>query len=503
MKFKLLLLFTLLGLLLRIYQLGFNDFKEEENTTVKAGAYQYYCIQDKNNCQQPLHRQNNTFSSKLITLLTNNETKPNLITANYLWDWVKDKPTQTHYSRAWPHLLSLSAIYSFFDISPFSSRIISVIAGTLLIPFGFIFARYFTGSTMLSLIYSFLLTIGFQLIDISRYVRMYSSFILIFLLAVYFIYRALEIKLNKLKNFLLTGLFFAWAYFLQLLALLLPVSVYFYSLYFGFIKKEKKYQKIFYFLSLIIISLVFAKIKLNIDFFHTYFSSLSITLNWKYLKFLFNYPLPAIASLGLIIFSLSHFFNNKKITYLSIIIIINLIYLIFFSKMTPASAYVIHLVPISLLLLLISINNLFKSELKTFVFTALILFSLSQWLLRFNYLYLGKNGQPKISQAYQIIFNNFQSGDQILGIQIRDYYLKNLPNQTQVINLPEKKSLEQIDFLKLVNQSKNSFILWENEKEVHLKPEIIDYIQTNFTKLAGEGIDSHQIEIYATFKDRP
>ena len=123
---------------------------------------------------------------------------------------------------------------------------------------------------------------------------------------------------------------------------------------------------------------------------------------------------------------------------------------------------------------------------------------MSRWLLGVNYLYFSKSGQAKPSQAYQVIFDNFQSGDQIIGIQIRDYYLKNLPDQTKVINLPEKHAFTSKELTQLLDldQSKSTFFLWEKEKIVHLKPGVVDYIKKNFTKLAGEGIDNHQVEIY-------
>ncbi len=491
-------LFIIVAFFLRFYNLGFNDFKEEENTVVKAAAYQYYCQQDVANCQKSTNSQVNIFSNRLLALLRNNETIPNLLVENYLWDWVKDQPTQIHYSRAWPHLFSLATIYKFFGISPFSSRIISLITGTLLIPVSFIFARYFLGSVSISLIYSFLIAVGFHFIDISRGARMYASFILTFSLATYFIFKTIEEKKSKLLNLILATIFFSLAYFLHLLTLLLPTAVYVYSFYFGFIKRQPKYKKIFYFLSTILLSLFYLKLKLNIDFFHTYFSTSLNAPNWQYFKLLFNHPLPAVISLGLIIANLPRLFNHKKTAYLTIIVFTSLIYLIFFSKFPPGSAYVINLLPIVLWLLLLSINHLLKTNKKItqIIFMALTFIAMSRWLLGVNYLYFGKNDQAKPSQAYQVIFDNFQSGDQIIGIQIRDYYLKNLPNQTQVVNLPGKQSFTRQELTQLLDQPKSTFFLWEKEKIVHLKPEVVDYIKKNFQKLAGEGIDDYQIEIY-------
>jgi len=492
------ILLTAVAFLLRIYQVGLSDFKEDENTTVKAAAYLYYCHQDQSNCRQSTNQRDTTFKNKLLVLLTNNETKPNLATEIYFWDWVSRSPTKTHYARAWPHLSLLASTYQILGISELSSRIISVIAGILLIPISFFFARFFLGSTLMSLVYAFLITISFYLIDFSRHARMYAVFITVFLLAVYFTFKALEERQKRLINLLLAGFLLIFAYWLQLLTLLLPLAILVYSFYFGFIKKQPKSRTVFWILSAGLAVLLYLKLKLGIDFFYSYFSSWQAQPRWQYLKFIFSYPLPAIIALGLVLTNLPHLLRQKKSGFLAMIIIVNLVYLIFFSKTPPASAYTIHLLPISLWLVLLTLDYWLKKKehFRAIILSILILLATTKWIMSFPYLYLGRDDRARPSQAYQAITENFKPGDQIIGIYIRDYYLKTLPSQTPVINLAANKSLTKPEFISIIDQAEQSFITWEKEKEVHLKPEIITYIKTNFDQLAGQGLDDNQVEIY-------
>lgn len=484
-----LIIIILLGFFLRIYRINTNNLIEEENTTVKAAAYLYYCQLNPANCLQSTNKTDLKFTNKLLVTLTGNETKPNLFIENYLWDWLKKTPTTIHYSRAWPHLYAVAASFKIFGISEAASRIASVIAGTLLIPVSFYFARYFLGSVKLSLLYSFLISTSFYFIEFSRHNRMYASFILTFQLLVYLIHKIIGKKTKPTLLLLLTFILFFFTFSLHLLTLILPVAVFLYSLFYQ--------RKLSLGLLLSLILLYFLSSYFNIDFFHSYFSSWQFPPHWQYFKFIFSYPLPFFLSLIIILLNLPKLLKNKKSAFLLSIIIVNLFYLVFFSKMPPASAYTIHLLPIILWLVLLTLDRLLKSRLsRLLVFSCLVIISFSKLILNHPHLYLGKNNQPQPSITYPAIIDKYRSGDQILGIQIRDFYLKDLPSNTTVINLPEKQSLSLEEFKNLLNQTERSFIVFEAEKTAHLKPEVIEYIKANFQKLAGQGIDNYQVEIY-------
>lgn len=480
---------TLLGFFLRFSQIDINNLVEEENTTVKASAYLYYCQLNQTNCRQSVNQTDLEFTNKLLVTLSGNETKPNLFTQIYFWDWLKKVPTNIHYARAWPHLHAVATSFKIFGISETAARISSVIAGTLLIPVSFYFARYFLGSVNLSLLYSLIISTSFYFIEFSRYARMYAGYILLFQLLVILTHKTLIKTKQSIIYLLLAFICFILAYLYHLLVLVFPLAVLIYGLFY--------HRKLSLGFLLGLILLAFFSSYYNTDFFHQYFTQWQTQPHWQYFKFIFSTPLPYLISFGIILLNLPNLLSNKKTSYLLAVILSYLTYLVFFSKMPPASAYTIHLLPISLWLVLLSLNKLLNRQLlRKIVFTAVFLISLSKLVLNYPYLYQNKNNQPRLSQAYQIIQDRFQPEDQILAVQIRDYYLQSLPLDSKLINLSEYQTLSLSEFKNLLNQAERSFIVFESEKTVHLKPEIIDYLKPNSQKLAGEGIDNFKVEIY-------
>lgn len=482
-------LLTAIALGLRIYRLGKSNFIEEENSTIKTAAYLYYCHQDKKNCQENVNPQEESFSSRFWALILANETKPNLLIRSYLWNFVSQQPTKIHQSRAWPQLLAVSWIYQLFGVSEWSSRLIPVLAGTLLIPAGWLLAKYLSLSNRLSLIYAFSLTFAFPLIQMSRNSRMYSLFVLIFLIV---------INQKFWKKPVLGIVLLVLAYWLHLLTLILPIALLVYSFYLGIIKHQSKVRWLLGLLLGGLLILIGLKYQLSLDLFYHYFWSFRQQPNWQYLGLAFNFPLPWPVSLLILILSLKKILASKKLSWLMAILLTYLGFLIFCSQMPAAGAYVIQLLPLSLGLIIFSLNNLTKEKpkLNLIVLGLWMLMILVRLAMGFNYLYFNKNGQAKISQAYKIIINQIKPNEQILGIQIRDYYLQDLASNTPITNLPEKQSLELTEFINLAQQSSGSFVVWEKEKIIHFKPEVMSYIKDNFKQLAGESLDNNLVEIY-------
>ncbi|AKM79406.1 MAG: Glycosyl transferase family 39 [Candidatus Beckwithbacteria bacterium GW2011_GWB1_47_15] len=458
---------TLLALFLRLFRVGQPDFKEEEFTSLKAAAYLTYCWQDSANCRHTPK----TLKSRFLALVLNNETIPNLVSEIYLWDFVKDAPSDTHYARAWPYLTALAGVYYTFGISEFTSRLIAVLSGTLLVGFSYFFARFFTGSKKLALLLSFLVAVSFPLIDLSRYARFYSLFGLVFLGAVYFIFKLIKKPKNP-KLWLAAGLLLLFSYWLQLLTLLLPAALLIYSFFYG--------RKLFWWLLAALLLLAGFSLYSGINFFHPYFISLHQPY-WQYLSFMPEFVLVVLALPKLV--------TRPKTAYLSLIVFTSLVFLIFFSKLPPASAYLAHLLPLILLLALISAKLLFERSRPLIVLTwsALIFFSLWRLAGGVRYLYFGRDDRSQLRSAYQLILDRFEAGDQIAGVQVRDYYLKDLPGQTQILDLTATDA---------ATLAPGTFITWEKEKAVRLEPETIGYIKTRAQKLAGDSLDDYGVEIY-------
>jgi len=231
-------------------------------------------------------------------------------------------------------------------------------------------------------------------------------------------------------------------------------------------------------------------------FFHTQFITSGPVFRWQYFKFILEYPLPAIVSAAIIIPVLPQLFKRRQSAYLLIIILTYSFFLTFFSQKSTSSAYIVHLLPSAMLLLLMAINTIFKNPLKHTIYLLIILVSVFRLISLTNYLYYGRDDRPKLQQAYQIIKNQLKPDQQILGIQVRDYYLQNLPVDTPIINLAEAQALSINELFKFFNQSSASYIVWEQEKFAHFQPTVLDYIQTHSQKLAGQGLDENKVEIY-------
>lgn len=444
---------TIIAFCLRIFLAGRAALKEDENTTVAAAAYIYFCQKDPSQCR----RQPTSLKNKFLALITANETVPNLGAEIYFWDFIKDKASEVHYSRAWPHLYALTGVYHFFGINEWSSRIVSVIAGSLLVLVGYWFSRILGASMYFSLWYAGLLAIAFPLIDFSRIARMYSLYALVFLLLAGKIYQS---------KWLTAGVLLILAYWLHLLTLILPVAV----LIFALITHRKILASG---LVLGFISLICLNYWLEIDFFQRQFLAWTWPPHWEYIKLLFSFPLPWW--LGII------FFFKGKSKYLKVIIITYLCILIFGINFPPGGAYVFALLP----LVILEQFNWIKSK---WLLRIIFLFAFIRLIAGSGYLYFGRDDRAQITRAYPALIRSFKPGDKIYAVQLRDYYLQKLPPETEVIDLQKNP---QPEF------SGSGFVVWEKEKAVHFQPELLEYIKNNFRHLTGIGLDNWGVEIYS------
>ncbi|MFC1626979.1 ArnT family glycosyltransferase [Patescibacteria group bacterium] len=482
--------FFCLAFFLRFFQTGQPVFKEDENTTVSAAAYLYYCQQDSQNC----YYQPETFRRKLTALLTNNQTRPNLITPVYLWDWIKDQPSPIHYSRAWPHLFGLSFLYQHFGISQFSSRIISVFSGSLLIIIGFAIARLINLSPLVAFIYSLILVFSPHLITVSRNARMYSFFSLAFMLTIYCLLKWFKTKKNSVL--IMSLFFFGLAYFLHSLALIVPVSLLIFSLIQSVIKKRPFFAKIAVSLIVILLVITYLFFTHQLNIFPKSYLAISSQPHWSYLHLVFGGQLIAVFGFIIIFVSFKKIKSLTPAAFIAALLIVDLLILVFFSNFSLGSAYVIHLLPLAYLLIIFCLKDQPKLRL---VFFALVLLSL---LANLKSLYLPPYDRPQLPAAYKEIINRIKPQDQVIGYLVRDYYLKDLPASVSISKLSKNQFS---DLIPLINQSllseHNLFIIFEQEKTVYLNFEQLDFLNQKFIKIAGQGLDDYQVEIYARYNN--
>src|SRR3989344_2746324 len=374
MKVKLILLgIVILALVLRFYRLGVPVFKEDEFTTVKAAAYIFHCWVDWQQCRvQPAD-----IKSKTLALLTANETVPSLAAEVYLWDFIGDKASKIHHSRAWPQLYLVAGIYRWLGISEFSSRLISVLAGSALIVAGYWFSRVLGSSEKLSWWFSSLLALAFPLIDFSRNARMYSLYILVFMILAGSIYR---------QRYWVGSIFLVLAYWLQMLTLIFPLALLIWS---GLSRRFRLSASLLTGLTIAVgLSWYF-----KADFFGRPLLTYAWPPRWDYLNWWW------LGSMVILWFKREHYLLTVIGVYLAV--------LVFFSKPDIAGAYTVALWPLAL-----------WSWLNWRRWLAIIvsLVVVGQFILGINYLYFGRDGRAQIKTAYQAISENYQPGDKIYAV---------------------------------------------------------------------------------------
>lgn len=428
---------TVLAFWLRIWRLGNASFKEDEFTTVKAAAYIYECQNDFIQCRH----QSTNFNSRLLALVTANETKPNLGAEIYLWDFIKAKASSVHFSRAWPHLYFVAQVYHWLGVNEFSSRLVSVLAGSLLVIVGYWLSRTLGSSVQASWLYSGLLAISFPLIDFSRNARMYSLYGLVFLLLVGLVYKS--------KWWLALPVLLV-AYWLQMLTLVFPLALLVWSLW-------RKRFKLAGALLLGLILVAGLNQYFRVDFFGRQFLGWIWPAHWEYLHWGWILALTALIA--------------KRQHYLVSIILVYLLVLIFFTRPTPGAAYMIMLWPLSLWALL---------NWRRWLALLLVLIVLIQFVGEINYLYFGRDGRAQIPAAYAVIVSEFELGDKIYAVQLRDFYLHDLPPETEIIDLQANPDQEF---------SGSGFVVWEEEKSGYIQPEKLQYIRSNYKSVGGSGVE--------------
>lgn len=136
--FIVLVLIIVMGFCLRMYRLDNRGIYGDEFLTVTAAAGNYF---------------SGTFNQ---------------------WDWKKQELSNITYTRAWPHSWLMAQTYRVFGISEWSSRLFSVIFGTLLILFSYIVAKGLFKCKDTALLFSALISLNTLFIEWSRFARMYN-----------------------------------------------------------------------------------------------------------------------------------------------------------------------------------------------------------------------------------------------------------------------------------------------------------------------------------------
>ncbi len=453
----------------------------------------------------------------------------------YIWDWIKSEPT-VPYTRAWPHLWLVAKSFDIFSISEWSSRLSSVVFGTILILESYFITKYFTNSKKIALLVSLSFALNPSHIELSRFTRMYIILMPIFFLSAYLFYRGITEKSNlniknnfviKIKDkfcnfnliFLAVGsILFIISYTIHIISVIIIPVLLIFLIYLFILRFEKKYLTGILILSTGTIIFYFFNYNL-INQFITFFDS----INFFYILYLAEFPFYSkfpfhliIGELGLIflLFSIVIFLLKKeksskdKLAYISSFVYFSSIYFVFMAETSlpaPYYRYISHITAFSIILIILSyyyFSQFFKKRVIRSLIIILLLVNISfSFFNSIGELYFKENNFGRYSDAYQKILMDFnQSNDVIFGQYLRTYYLMDLRNDTMTIDMLNFQRYEFRKFLEDLEKSESGWITWETMKTYHIDPKIVDYVCNNFEhihgQVCGDKIDDTHVEVF-------
>ena len=119
-----------------------------------------------------------------------------------LWDFLSEESIK-EYTRAFPYTWIVASAFSIFEINEFYGRLPSLVFGFLLLPLLYFVSFRISKNHLISLSVLALGVFDSLLIWSSRLCRMYSLFVLLFLVACYLIYLGLEKNKHKINYYYL------------------------------------------------------------------------------------------------------------------------------------------------------------------------------------------------------------------------------------------------------------------------------------------------------------
>jgi hypothetical protein len=442
-----------------------------------------------------------------------------------MWNW-HDESLGGGYERAALHTMVLGLIFNWFGVNVIHARIVSVFFGMLTLAIITGVSRYFSKSYTTALVVLMLLSFHPRILIISRFIRMYSMVIPFFLLAVYFLYRGISEhhKLNKHSgstskwiksnlnirfDFVILGALFLYiAMTLHLnVMVVIPAVFIFIGIRYLLYRSKTDYHLILLSLPLMIFAASFR--------YQEIINFLSIPQSFKYEYFNSLLAHPFGFFVGLILFTSSLFltvsFSDKQLQdryiYLQVITLFSLLFFSLFADRYYHPHYIVHIVPFAIFILSSSylwISGMFSNRRFRIYFLSLIPLAIfAQIYSNRNFIYDNK-GHADYSSAYTI-FRSTDSSNRlvILGISVRDYYLREFLDQPLIIvDIKRDQTYMPNEFLEDINMYPQGYVTWESRKWNHIHPVILTVIKQYFSHLSGDGINDTEVEIYSFSDDQ-
>jgi len=454
------------------------------------------------------------------------------------WNFLVDSPGE-EYTRAWPFTWQIAQSFKIFGVSIFSGRLVSFLWGTLFLPLVYLVTKRITDSKKVALLTLFLIALDPYFIFLSRWMRMYQMFIVLFFLMIYFFYIGFEyrhkekIRGNRLVKWFyrndtnplylsISMIIFFISFNVHMLSLLFLLGVAFYVvLMFSqkFLKSKRlEFDKYLATAVLSVIAFIFllsfcSYFGQNMSFciilgktaFN--YSTVYLVLIIHYLFGSFPLLTGAFFVLGIIL-SLSK--GSRILLYYSSFILSSFLYLVFFSHRRPDPRYLSEIMPFMYMfasLAFIVVMESFSSKMDAkrrkplwVVFAIFMIFNCSITSLEYKNLDLmGGYVKSMYSGDFEIVLEylgeTYEEGEIVLDIDPKDYYLRDYRDKNiNIVHLDSYWDDMHRDVLDYHKRYKSGWLIFQRGKSWHFNEETLIYIQENFDYV--EELNGTNIEVY-------
>lgn len=446
----------------------------------------------------------------------------------YLWDWIAADQGNRYYDRAWPHTLLVAGSYAVFGISEWSARIVSVAFGVLTVPLAYLVVAYFTEHKPVAVTTCVAIALYPRLLFYFRWARMYALVIPLVLLLAYLHYRSvtesnpidvrnerLDAAIERYADFNLalgaaTVALLYVAYQVHYNVLVVPAATYVYVVYRAMATGERKYYTAtFVGLVGIVATVLLVRYTAHLNFLEQFISFFGRE-NTVYAEYLFRYPFRWTLGTGLFVAGLAIPVRieagelRHKLLYLYILCSFSLAFYAYVGDRYASYAYIVHVVPFAIALVLYAYFR-FVDAIRTPVlgYALVVLLVVS---LAFPF-YAGTDGRnyeslyydegQDFETAYGTIVEDFDSDEEVIFAQYpRDYYLRELPEDTAVVSMKNNQRYGPEEFRRDLQRYESGWVTWETRKTYHVHPEVRAYIAEHFEKRHGNGVDDTRVEVY-------
>jgi hypothetical protein len=151
---------------------------------------------------------------------------------------------------------------------------------------------------------------------------------------------------------------------------------------------------------------------------------------------------------------------------------------------------------ISLALSVKQISTFIKNKYLSALLVPLLLILSVNSFVSFSKNYYRPNRVPDLDQALSTVRDNYKEGELIITNSVRSYYIRGVKTE-DVVQMTWRQGYSFKGFKEKICEYNSGWLYWETDKIArHIRPEIYDFAERNFTKVHGADVDETQVDVY-------